>query len=456
MAAAPKWRVAVIGAGAAGLCAARHILASPDTFSPPVVFEASAQLGGTWVYSEESEGDADGRQQPQHLHSSMYRDLRTNLPKEVMAFPDFPFDPSLPSFLHHSDVLAYLQSYAEDSGVQRHVRFQSQVTDVRPVPAAEGRPSSGWEVTAAWQGPEPTPGATEQFDAVLVCTGHYARPFMPPIPGLDSFQGRLLHSHSYRYPEPFASLSVLLVGAGPSGVDLALQLCPVAACVLLSHPGLPVSGLPEAVLQVPPLVEVAKEAVVLGDGSVLRPDVLIFCTGYRYHFPFLPLAQLGLQETDYGVGPLYRHLLPPQHPSLFFIGLCKQICPFPHFHCQVLFALAVLGGRCQLPPAAEMAAEAQRRLEQHLQAGGLARHFLTLKAQQWSYAEELACAAGFPPLPPAVREIYEAVRASRAGDVSTYRDTNYQLLGPSTWRLMSDSDGDLPRDRFPPQGLVLP
>lgn len=70
--ASTKLRVAIIGAGAAGLCAARHILSSPDTFAPPVVFEASAHLGGIWVYSEETGEDAES----QPSHSSMYRDLR--------------------------------------------------------------------------------------------------------------------------------------------------------------------------------------------------------------------------------------------------------------------------------------------------------------------------------------------------------------------------------------------
>ncbi|XP_061482002.1 uncharacterized protein LOC133384088 [Rhineura floridana] len=435
-------RVAVIGAGAAGLCAARHILASPETFAPPVVFEASGCLGGTWVYTEESGEDAEGRP----VHSSMYRDLRTNLPKEVMAFPDFPFDPLLPSFLHHSDVLAYLESYAEHFGVQDHLRLQWEVEDVKPLQRSEGAPG-GWDVTATrQQGPESMRQVTEHFDAIMVCTGHYATPYIPPIPGLDSFQGRLLHSHSYRHPEPFAGLTVLLLGAGPSGVDLALQLRAVAARVLLSHRGPPVCGLPEDVMQVPPLLEAGREMLVLRDGSVLRTDAVILCTGYRYRFPFLDLAQLGLQETDYGVGPLYRHLLPPQHPSLVLIGLCQQICPFPHFHCQVLYALAVLGGRCPLPAAAKMEADAQAELARHLQEGGLARHFMTLHAQQWSYAEQLAHLAGFPALPPAVREVYEAVRASRAHDVSTYRARNYRLLGPDAWELVRDSSKDWAKD----------
>ncbi|XP_062979723.1 uncharacterized protein LOC134397201 [Elgaria multicarinata webbii] len=423
-----KLRVAVIGAGAAGLCAARHLLASPDVFAPPVVFEASDRLGGTWVYTEESGEDAEGWP----IHSSMYHNLRTNLPKEVMAFPDFPFNPSLPSFLHHSDVLNYLESYAEHSGIQDHVQFQWQVDKVRPGWKGTSSPS-GWDVTAKPRGPESAQHVTEHFDAVMVCTGHYASPFVPAIPGLDSFQGLLLHSHNYRHPEPFAGLSVVLVGAGASGVDLALQLLPVAARVVLSHQGSPVRGLPEEVVQVPPLSKVTQKAVVCRDGSALLAEALVLCTGYRYHFPFLALAQLGLQETDYGVGPLYRHLLPPQHPSLFFIGLCQQICPFPHFHCQVLFALAVLAGRCPLPSTAAMEADAQAQLEQHRSRGGLARHFLRLQAQQWSYADELAHQADFPPLPPAIREIYEAVRASRARDVATYRDRNYQLQGPNTW-----------------------
>nr|XP_020663938.1 flavin-containing monooxygenase FMO GS-OX4-like [Pogona vitticeps]XP_020663939.1 flavin-containing monooxygenase FMO GS-OX4-like [Pogona vitticeps]XP_020663940.1 flavin-containing monooxygenase FMO GS-OX4-like [Pogona vitticeps] len=441
--ASPKLCVAVIGAGAAGLCAARHILASPDTFAPPVVFEASDHVGGTWVYTEETGEDANGWP----IHSSMYRDLRTNLPKEVMAFPDFPFDPSLPSFLHHSAVLAYLERYTEHFGIQDHIRFRWKVDNVRPAPKRKEGIPSGWDVTATRQAPAPMrQQLTEHFDAIMVCTGHYSSPFIPSIPGLDSFQGCLLHSHSFRHPEPFAGLSVVLVGAGPSGVDLALLLSPVAARVVLSHQGSPVCGMPGTVMQVPPPLRVAEDSVVFKDGSEVQADALILCTGYQYHFPFLDLAQLGLQKTDYGVGPLFQHLLPPQHPSLFFIGLCQQICPFPHFHCQVLFALAVLTGCCPLPSAAEMEADVQAQLDQYLRSGRLSRYFHRLKEQQWSYAKELAHLAGFPPLPPALQEIYDAARANRALDVATYRGRNYRLLGPNAWEVVQDPVRDRARD----------
>jgi len=74
-----RLRVAVIGAGAAGLVALRHLRDHLDTFQP-VAFEQTQQIGGTWVYSDEVGIDSStGRP----VHSSMYRHLRVNLPKEV-------------------------------------------------------------------------------------------------------------------------------------------------------------------------------------------------------------------------------------------------------------------------------------------------------------------------------------------------------------------------------------
>nr|CAD7395052.1 unnamed protein product [Timema cristinae] len=98
--------VAVIGAGAGGLCAARHLVDRSDTFIFKV-FEQTGGVGGTWVYTDETNTDQHGLP----VHSSMYRDLRTNLPKEVMGFLDFPFHPTDQSYVHHSDVLKYLENY---------------------------------------------------------------------------------------------------------------------------------------------------------------------------------------------------------------------------------------------------------------------------------------------------------------------------------------------------------
>lgn len=63
--------VCVIGAGAAGLCAARYLASQPELFVPRV-FEQSSSVGGTWVYTEKTGVDENGLP----VHSSMYRNMK--------------------------------------------------------------------------------------------------------------------------------------------------------------------------------------------------------------------------------------------------------------------------------------------------------------------------------------------------------------------------------------------
>ena len=67
----PRLRVCVIGAGAAGLVAARHLASELDTFDVRV-FEQASRVGGTWVYTENTGIDERGIP----VHSSVYRNLR--------------------------------------------------------------------------------------------------------------------------------------------------------------------------------------------------------------------------------------------------------------------------------------------------------------------------------------------------------------------------------------------
>ena len=64
-------RVCVIGAGVAGLAAARHLSSQLDVFDVSV-FEQASSIGGTWVYYENAGTDENGVR----IHSSMYRNLR--------------------------------------------------------------------------------------------------------------------------------------------------------------------------------------------------------------------------------------------------------------------------------------------------------------------------------------------------------------------------------------------
>src|SRR2546426_3589 len=75
---------------------------------------------------------------------------------------------------------------------------------------------SGWSV-------EPSAGGVEA-DNVVVATGYDREPFVPNWPGLDTFAGQRLHASAYRNPQPFAGRKVLVVGAGNSAADIAVDL----------------------------------------------------------------------------------------------------------------------------------------------------------------------------------------------------------------------------------------
>ena len=64
-------RVVVIGAGAAGLCALRHLAEKPE-INEPVAFEKTDTIGGTWVYSDKVDSDENG----QIMYSNVYKNMR--------------------------------------------------------------------------------------------------------------------------------------------------------------------------------------------------------------------------------------------------------------------------------------------------------------------------------------------------------------------------------------------
>ncbi|GJN20081.1 hypothetical protein PR202_gb07409 [Eleusine coracana subsp. coracana] len=195
-------RVAVVGAGAAGLAAARELLRDGHAVR---VFEKSSRAGGTWAYDPRADDDAGpllGRD-PGAVHSSMYASLRTNLPRELMGFSGFPLagrafagDPR--TFPGHREILAFLHAFAEESGVAKHVRFRTEV--IRVAPLLRQGTSEQW--TVEWRG-EDGAVAEEVFDAIVVCTGHCTVPLVPKIRGIDKWQGKQVHSHNYRVPEPY-------------------------------------------------------------------------------------------------------------------------------------------------------------------------------------------------------------------------------------------------------------
>ncbi|KQJ93635.1 flavin-containing monooxygenase FMO GS-OX5 isoform X2 [Brachypodium distachyon] len=319
-------RVAVIGAGAAGLVAARELRREGHS---PVVFERADAVGGVWVYD-----DAGGGSEQRPSSSCLYASLRTNLPRESMGFLDFPFhaagDGDARRFPGHEEVRRYLEDFARRFDLLGLVRLQTEV--VRVTREAAGA-SESWRVSYHTRTKlERREAEEEVFDAVVVCSGHYREPrFADDIAGIDAWPGKQLHSNSYRVPEPFQNQVVVVIGCGPSGTDIARDIAGVAKEVHLTNRSapaatcdrLPLPGHDNLWLHFHSMVDRAEEdgTVVFQDGSRVKADVIMHCTGYKYSFTFLS-EDSTISVDDNRVGPLYKHVFPPQlAPRLSFIGL---------------------------------------------------------------------------------------------------------------------------------------
>ena len=95
--------------------------------------------------------------------------FRTNLPKEVMAFPDFPFPSEWSSFLSHQQVLKYLEDYTSHFDLYKYIQFNSIVNSVRPLTGAGDSQQPLWEVVV--MDADTKESQVLLFNAVIVCNG---------------------------------------------------------------------------------------------------------------------------------------------------------------------------------------------------------------------------------------------------------------------------------------------
>jgi cation diffusion facilitator CzcD-associated flavoprotein CzcO len=120
-----------------------------------------------------------------------------------------PFPADAPTFPTRGHVIAYMTAYAARFGLEP--RFGVTVTRIER-DAAEG----GWRVRSA--------RGDIAARRVVVAAGLNAVPSRPDWPGMEDYRGELLHSSAYRSGKPWAGRRVLVVGAGNSGAEIALDL----------------------------------------------------------------------------------------------------------------------------------------------------------------------------------------------------------------------------------------
>ena len=202
-------RVCIIGAGAAGL-AALQAFKNEFHFRNVTCYEKNSDVAGVWKYGTRN--------------NPMYDSLRTNLPKEVMAFSNhFPFRDDLPSFMHHSDVYEYLTSFAKENRLTDSIQFSTNVVSAKFEYFLEENKYC-WKIDYEKKITNSAKEATEigscYYDALVVANGHFSMPYCPFIPGQKNFEGIMRHSYDYKTPEELLQGRVkkcLVVGGKSSG-----------------------------------------------------------------------------------------------------------------------------------------------------------------------------------------------------------------------------------------------
>ncbi|KAL8725218.1 MAG: hypothetical protein Q9181_006501 [Wetmoreana brouardii] len=375
-------RIAIIGAGPAGIATAKQLLAERH-FDQIDIFEQQASTGGVWNYSPFAPADelsipqtnphlpleeptwADSDDENHTLPAPifvtpMYDRLESNIPHFLMRHSNDSSLEDQPLFAGHESVLRYLNKYAED--VRHLISFQTQVYDVR---REDENGHDSWLVCTK---DLPTNKVSEKrYDAVAVASGHHYVPMIPDIAGIrgwnEAYPNVITHSKYYRVPDSFKDKKVVVVGNSASGFDIAAQISTVCKHPLLNSQR---SQAPEFQRDVswkhemPEIVEFlprsdASHAVRFADGRLeANIDAIVFCTGYLYSFPFLSSLRPPLIVTGERVENTYQHLFYTPHPSLAFMGLPYKIIPFRTCEGQAAVIARVWSGRLELPSKSDM------------------------------------------------------------------------------------------------------
>jgi trimethylamine monooxygenase len=383
-------RVAIIGAGPSGMAAMRAFqsAAKKKTKIPGVVcFEKQSDWGGLWNYTWRTGLDEHG----EPVHGSMYRYLWSNGPKECLEFADYSFEEHfgkpIPSFPPRAVLWDYIKGRVEKAKVRKWVRFNSPVRMV-----TWDKKNKVFDVTVHDHNKDLV--YTEQFDNVIVASGHFSTPHVPEFDGIKTFNGRVMHAHDFRDAVEFKEKHVLIVGRSYSAEDIGSQCWKYgAASVTTTYRSKPMGYTwPERFEERPLLQRLSGRVAHFKDGSTKQVDAIILCTGYQHHFPFLP-EELRLKTANrlWPLG-LYRGVFWEGNPKLSYIGMQDQYYTFNMFDAQAWLVRDAIMGRIKLPKLADMKKDSKkwRKREEKLESNEQMIWY------QGDYVQQLIDATDYP------------------------------------------------------------
>lgn len=376
-------RIAIVGAGVAGITAAKHAL---EENLSPTIFEMSGEIGGTW-------GLNDGCTWPK---------MEVNISRYTNMFSDFPWDKNEPDFPTKEATNQYLLGYVKHFQLENYIKLKCEIIEI-------DRKDNQWIIT--WKNENKK--YTGLFDALVLPKIKTAR--RPDFEGVKKFSGHIIHSSEFRDPGKFKDKKIVVIGNGHSGIAISEETAKAGSTVInlfrnpkwISSRYLPENResssqlLPHDLLKsrsyypdqsyqqmlfyygkqneieslhmtekstfgltmqtdyielvknkkiLPIHNEVDyfdKNSIILKNGEVINNiDAVILCTGYQcdisYLFPHLDIKPEPLK--------LYEETF-PLIEGLAFLGYIANSrgSAFPILEIQARFAMAVFSGRIKLP-----------------------------------------------------------------------------------------------------------
>jgi cation diffusion facilitator CzcD-associated flavoprotein CzcO len=193
-------KVAILGAGFAGLCMGLRLKAQGETSF--VILEKADRVGGTW---RENIYPGAGCDIPSHLYSYSFE-----------PNPDWP-----EVYSAQPDILAYIEGVVERHELAGHIRFGAEVTG-----AAWDEAARHWRISLA-------NGETVNAESFVTAWGQLNRPKLPPIEGRDSFAGPSFHSAHWDRDVDLAGKRVAVIGNGASAIQFVPEIAKAAGKLTL-------------------------------------------------------------------------------------------------------------------------------------------------------------------------------------------------------------------------------
>ena len=411
-------KVAIIGAGPCGLSILRafeHLENKGEKIPDIVCFEKQEDWGGLWNYSWRTGSDQYGDPVP----NSMYRYLWSNGPKECLEFADYSFDEHfgkpIPSFPPREVLQDYIIGRVSKGKLKSKIKFNTRVLNTT---------FKNDKFELSFQDKVNDKLQTEEFDYVVVSTGHFSVPFIPEYEGMKSFPGRIMHSHDFRDAEEFRGKNVIVLGSSYSAEDVALQCNKYGAnSVTIGYRHNPMGfKWPEGMKEVFYLDRIEGKKAIFKDGTEQEADAIILCTGYLHHFPFLD-ESLKLKTHNRLYPPkLYKGVVWQDNHKLLYLGMQDQFHTFNMFDCQAWYARDVIMGKIKMPSDSEMDSDIKRwvDMEEKLENPDQMIDFQT------EYTKELHEMSDYPKIDfELIRKHFKEWEHHKVEDILTYRDKSF-------------------------------